>query len=278
MSAIKEQLKDFAIEYDEAEERRRAAKDLTRKPSAAEMILAMNAGGDLDRHIKSNVTFSPDSHPIEKVGSVFIDTIFFLLNHWECPAGARDVALAIVGLSGGNYSTFTKITQQQIADRLGVSLSTARDKLERLNQWGQGVNAGIIQIKENERNKTTRQYEITEYRPIIVKFAAEYIRRCSQRGLAPINRQKEITPKTEAIYAEIADDIFEELPEAPFIPRQTKNVTPKQTKINFIESAQDRIMREFQDLRRRIDTQSYSPEEVWKETVILAEKAFFGYD
>ena len=278
MSVSKDKIHELAYEIDESERRRQPAKDLTRKKGVAEMMLSLSAGGALDGNIKSNTTFSPASHPIEKIGSVFIDTTLFLLQHRGCPPAARDVALAICGLTGGNYQTFTKLTQQQIGDRLGIMPPAVRAKLEKLVEWEQRENCNIIQVKQNERNKTSRQFEITEYRPIIVRFAAEYIRRCAQKGLPPINRQKEITPKTEEIYNQIADDIYEEVPEAALIPRTAKNVTPKQAKINFIESKQERIMRDFEDLRKAIDTQSYDAQKVWKETVVLAEKAFFGLE
>jgi hypothetical protein len=271
---------ELVYELDEAERRRAPVKDLTRKPSVAELMLATNAGGSLDATIKSNTTFAPNSHPIERIGSVLIDTIYFLLNHYKCPPAARDVVLVICGLSGGDYQNYTKVTQKQIGERMGIQPEAVREKLKLLIDWEQEHNRAVLQIRQQEREGEARHFGITEYRPIILRYAGQYMRMCAERGLPPIRRQQELTPKTEQVYDEVADCIYEEMEESAFIPRnqKTKNVTPPQQQLTFIERTEDEALRRIGAwadalVRSQYDVADYAPEFVSKVYDLLSEKS-----
>jgi hypothetical protein len=264
---VSAKINDLVYEIEESERKRQPEKDQTRPATVAEMMLAVNAKGHLDAHIKSNVTFSPDSHPLERIGSTVIDSILFLLQGLDCPSEHRDIVLCICGLSGGEYKEYTKITQKQIAERMGLTTRTVRDKIGALRDWMMFRRRAIIQIKEREINSETGQYDITEYRPIILNAACEYLRICKQRGLPPINRQRALEGKLEDAYDEVADAVIDNIPDAPYIGREKKekNVTPSQQKASFIESKVIRILRDVDEwadslISSQYDVADYAPE------------------
>lgn len=283
MSTVKEQIKEFAIEYDEAEQRKRAAQDLTRRRSPAEMALSMSAGGALDADLRPRET---KERTVESVGSQFIDSNFILLDWLKCPEHLRPLVVVIAGLSGGEWREYTPIPQSLIGKRLGIGRETVAERLEELVRWmaeetEEGHRKAVIFIRKRDREQGgEHHYQTTEYLPIIVKYAADFIRQLDARGLKPVNRHQAITDNTVSLYDNTAKEVIATMPDATtttvLTPRKAvKNVTPKQTKINFIEAAQDRIRRDFEELRQKVDSQSYDFNEIWSETVKLAEKAFF---
>jgi hypothetical protein len=227
----------------------------------------------------------PQNHSIEKIGCAFIDSTYYFLEYLKCPSDVRDVILCISGLSGGNYISFSKMTQDQIGLRMGLNRDSVRRKLAALWTWQQKENRTAIEIKQGEYDHVTKKYGVTEYRPLIVYFAAEYIRRVAQKGLRPIPRQQAITEKTEEVFEDIAEEIAEDMPEAPMlVKRKERNVTPPQVRLNFIESREERVVRAFVELRDALVSQRdpktkepvYPLQKAWEEVLVKAEQAFFS--
>lgn len=217
-----------------------------------------------DTSIRPKLISAPQS--IEQTGCTFIDSTLLLLQHLECPPDVRLIVLCICGLTGGDYTHFTKITQGQMAKRLGISPDTVRERLDELIAWEKLTNRTVIEIKKQERDHATRHFGITEYRPIVVPFAAEYIRRITAKGLPSTNRQQTLTPDAMRTYKEVAEEIADDMPLAvALIPRTERNITPPQERFSFIEGKEQKILKaidEWRDalLNHKYEVRDYSPE------------------
>lgn len=215
---------------------------------------------------------------IEKIGCYFIDSHFILFDWLKLPEKLRPLVVVISGLSGGNYLDYTPITQAQIGKRLGIDVETVRERLDELVAWEKREKKALIYIRKNDRDQS-RKYQTTEYLPIIIKYAGDFIRKLQAKGLQPVNRHQAITDKTVHLYDDTANEVIVTMPEAALgnvlQPRSEKNVTPRQQKINFIESKENRILSDFDEYREALKSQNYDRQEAWAKIILKAEERFF---
>lgn len=273
----KELVKELSYQLDEQYESRRPERDRNAPISGADFALSRSVGA----FAKATKKEQPHDH-LERDGCQFIDSNYLLLDYIQLSPELREIVIVICGLSGGNYRDYTPIAQSRIGKRMGLGVDAVREKIEDLIRWQIHNKKAIIYVRKNDRDKSSHHFQTTEYLPIIIHYAAEFVRQIKSRGLPPVNRQQAITDRTEGVYEEISESVVSQMPEAQILfPRKNgnnaRNVTPPQAKLNFIETAQDKIIRDFEDLRRRIADQGYAPQKIWEETLVKAEKAFFGY-
>jgi aromatic ring-cleaving dioxygenase len=271
-------LNDLIYEIEEQGRRREPEKDRTRPTSAAEMMLAANAGTHVSRPVKA--PFAPNAHPIEQVGCWFIDSNFILLDWLKVPAELRPLVVCIAGLSGGDYSDYTPITQTLIGKRLGLHRETVAERLGQLVEWERDEKKALIYIRKNEREEGSHKYQTTEYLPIIVKYAADFIRQLESRGLKPVNKHQAITENTVKLYDNTAKEVIAKMPEAVMgnvlQPRKEKNVTPRQKQVSLLDSRFERVLSAVAEYKNALSSQSYDLQKAWKDMIGKEEEIFFS--
>ena len=202
---------------------------------------------------------------IEAVGCQFMDAANVLMERKDCPADLRHLALAIAGLSGGDYENFTSIPQAKIGERLGVSRSEVHRRMEALYDWQRNHACTLVQVREQElefKAGDKPQFGVTQYRPIIVAYAAKLIRIIEGRRMRPINKQNAQAALVSEVADQAIDEVADELPYADLERRnkKEKNVTPKQTQMRFIEGAEENVRRAIARWRKALEQSHYTPD------------------
>lgn len=207
---------------------------------------------------------------VERAGCQMIDTTYQLMDYANVPAEVREIVMVISGLTGGNFTDFTELPRSRIAQRMGVSLETVRQRIERLWEWQRNGNPELIQIEEQEYDAAKKRYTTTKYKPVVVRFAGNFIRRLQARGLRPMHRQQAIIEKLEDIHEEVAEETVREMPTAQLSRRRegkVKNVTPPQQKLSFIEGKEQRVIRAVAEWRDALAQSGYEPRDLFNELI-----------
>jgi len=217
---------------------------------------------------------------IERVGCNFIDATLQFLDWLNVPADVRDLVLAIAGLSGGNYSDFSEIPRSRIGQRMGLSGETVRQRVDALWEWQRNNGKSLVLIQEREYDPVKKRYTTTQYQPVVVWVAAEFMRELKACGLRPSSQQRAIGERDDHISEianGIADRLTEKLPGVELSARRegkVKNVTPRQEKLSFIEGKEDRAMRAAAEYRDALRSAGYDPRDYSAEFAAKVQELF----
>lgn len=176
----------------------------------------------------------------------FIDGLYFYLHKADCPAAAREFVSVICGISGGNSESFITISDPEIANRMGVSLSTVRFRRRSLVKWMREANFNCVEIVEGDWNKETGKNETTKYRIIITPLIVELVNRARAKVLYEKSRKGALKESATEIHtralADAADEAIGETPLAPLVKERKKK---KKSNDAQIKSARKTIVTLF---------------------------------
>jgi len=226
----------------------------------ASMALERPATEDALRALAQNV-ISEDNLGIEgarvqvvarpdtlKANCIFIKQAYVFLGLLDCPGDARDIILWLAGHSEGDFSRPFTLTQAQIAESMGLSVDTVQRKLKALEAWEQQTNRTVIQIIKQPYDYKAKKYGVTEYRVLASKYILEYANRAKGLRFQDRTSSELLEAAIEQGHREMAEEIADDMPLAPVIPRNQKkhqpekNITPEQVTYNRGERVYKQIM------------------------------------
>lgn len=200
-------------------ERDSAGLALARAANRAQLVAPVDDLPALEEHI--------DLGPLERDGCEYIDGLYFYLHRAGCPAAAREFVSVICGISGGTSEEFLEITDPEIADRMGVSLSTVGYRRRSLIKWMERANFACIGIEEGEWDTTTGKNRPTKYRVSVVPIVAEVVARARAKVLYDRSRKGALRESAKEAHTkaliQATDELIDDTPETkPVKHRQEK--------------------------------------------------------
>jgi hypothetical protein len=191
---------------------------------------------------------------------LFIKQAYVFLGLLQFPGDVRDLIIWFMGYSEGNYKDLFTVTQQQMADSMGVSLDTVQRKLKALEEFELKFKRVVIEIQKQPYDYKARKYQPTLYRVLIGPYVEEYAKRA--KGLQFTERQSPelLQAAIDAGHQEMAEDLADGLPIIEMLPRKQseKNVTPQDSKVDRLNRTHERIMREFESWCELVHQSGYS--------------------
>jgi hypothetical protein len=176
----------------------------------------------------------------------FIDGLYFYLHKAECPSAAREFVSIICGISGGNSESFISVSDPEIANRMGVSLSTVGYRRRTLVKWMKKANFNCVEIVEGDWNQKAGKNETTKYRIIITPLIVELVNRARAKVLYEKSRKNALRESAAELHtralAEAADEAMDETPLAPLVKERKKK---EKTNDEKVKSARKTILTLF---------------------------------
>lgn len=183
------------------------------RPTSAEVALFKSAiPEDSPLSPRGQMAIVPAGRKTEETGCDFIEATNLLLRALDCPPRVRHFVLCLVGLTGGDADKFHRFTDAQLSERLGIHRNTVGEYRQELYQWMRDKCTCVIEVTEKEFDRATMKYKPTEYRAVIIPYAAEFVKRA--RGMNRYMKRPDyaISNAVEDGAREIAEGIVGEMP------------------------------------------------------------------